>query len=179
MIRVKSLLAFALHQFIGTWGIAFLAAFGVFGLFDFLAAISPWKPSMRFVHWILTENPFYPVQIVAGLYFGWMLGRRLQHRSMLWIWVLPLAILCYWFAALHLPGESASIFARHATVQDRLSFYFGWGCQPRAHCIVQLMITMPFYASVAYSLGALVARKTQTKALANGSGIEEMALRPG
>ena len=132
---------------------------------------------MRFVHWILTENPFYPVQIVAGLYLGWLLGRRLQHRSMLWIWVLPLAILCYWFAALHLPSELASIFARPATLQDRLSFYFGWGCQPRAHCIVQLVITMPFYASTAYSLGALLARKTQTNRLKNGSGIEEMALQ--
>jgi hypothetical protein len=38
---------------------------------------------------------------------------------------------------------------------------------------------MPFYASVAYSLGALVARKTQTNRLKNDSGIEEMALRPG
>ena len=50
---------------------------------------------MHFVHWVLTENPFYPLQIVAGVYFGWLLGRRLQHRSMLWIWVLPLAILVY------------------------------------------------------------------------------------
>jgi hypothetical protein len=41
------------------------------------------------------------------------------------------------------------------------------------------MITMPFYASVAYSLGALVARKAQPKALKNRSGMEEMALRPG
>jgi len=48
---------------------------------------------MRFVHWILTENPFYPVQIVAALYFGWLLGRRFQHRCMLWIWIFPLASL--------------------------------------------------------------------------------------
>jgi hypothetical protein len=83
MSRVKSLLVFAVHQFIGTWGIAFLAAYGLFELFDLLAMISLWKPSVRFVHWILTENPFYPVQIVAGLYFGWLLNRRLQHRCTL------------------------------------------------------------------------------------------------
>ena len=37
------------------------------------------------------------------------------------------------------------------------------GCQLRAHCIDQLLITMPFYASAAYSLGALLARNTLNK----------------
>ena len=91
----KALLVFVSHQLVGTWGRAFLAAFSVFSLFDVLPDIAGWKPSMHFVHWVLTENPFYPLQIVAGLYFGWLQGRRLQHRSMLWIWVLPLAILVY------------------------------------------------------------------------------------
>jgi|SRR6516164_11276104 len=94
-------------------------------------------------------------------------------------WRISRILFARWFAAIPLPSESASIFGRSATVQNRLSFYFGWGCQPRAHCLVQLMITMPFYASVAYSLGALVARKAQPKALKNRSGMEEMALRPG
>jgi hypothetical protein len=164
MTRVKSLLVFALHQFIGTWGIAFLAAFGLFELFDLLATISPWKASVRFVHWILTENPFYPVQIVAGLYFGWLLGRRLQHRCMLWIWIFPLAILAYAFAATPLVSPYASVLLRPDSVQARVSFYFGWGCQPRERCIDQLLITMPFYASVAYSFGALLARKASVKA---------------
>ena len=109
MTRVKSLLIFPLHQFIGTWGIAFLAAYGLFELFDLLSTISPGRPSLRFVHWILTENPFYPVQIVVGLYFGWLLGRRLQHRCMLWIWIFPLAILAYAFAATPLVCLYASV----------------------------------------------------------------------
>ena len=167
MTRVKSLLVLALHQFIGTWGIAFLAAFGLFELFDLLATISPWKPSVRFVHWILTENPFYPVQIVAGLYFGWLLGRRLQHRCMLWIWIFPLAILAYAFAATPLVSQYASVLLRPDSVQARVSFYFGWGCQPRERCIDQLLITMPFYTSVAYSLGALLARNASLKAREN------------
>jgi hypothetical protein len=163
MMRVKSLLVFALHQVIGTWGIAFLAAFGLFESFDLLATISPWKPSVRFVHWILTENPFYPVQVITGLYFGWLLGRRLQDRSMLWIWILPLAILAYALATIPLVSPYMSVLLHPDSVQARVSFYFGWGCKPRERCFDQLFITMPFYASVAYSLGALLARNTSVK----------------
>jgi hypothetical protein len=143
---------------------AFLAAFGIFSLFDALPNFGNWKPSLRFVHWVLTENPFYPVQIIVGLYFGWLLGRRFNHRSMLWIWILPLAILIYAFAATPTHSPWASILARPDTVQSRLSYYFGWGCQLRARCLDQLLITMPFYASVAYSFGALRARNAFTKA---------------
>src|SRR5713101_9201720 len=99
VLRAKSALIFVVHQIMGTWGIAFLASFGLFSLFDAIPDSAGWKPPMHFVHWILTENPFYPVQIVAGLYLGWLLGRRFNHRSMLWIWILPLAILIYAFAA--------------------------------------------------------------------------------
>jgi hypothetical protein len=175
LARLKSLIAFAFHQVVGTWGIAFLAAFGLFELFDVLTAISPWKPPMRAVHWVLTENPFYPVQIVAGLYVGWLLGRRFQHKCMLWIWIFPLAILAYAFVATNL---NSSVLFHHDSIQARLSFYFGWGCKPRERCIVQLLITMPFYASVAYSLGAFVARTTRPKGVKNDSGIAEIALGP-
>jgi len=155
---------------------AFLAAFSVFSLFDVLPAVAGWKSSKNFVHWVLTENPFYPVQIVAGLYFGWLLGRRLQHRSMLWIWVLPLAILAYAFATTPILSPWASVFERANAVQARLSYYFGRGCQARARCLNQLLITMPFYASVAYSLGALLARNAYTKARQNDSSSQETAL---
>lgn len=94
---------------------------------------------------------------------------------MLWIWVVPSAILAYAFVITNL---NSSVLFHHDSIQERLSYYFGWGCKPREHCIAQLLITMPFYASVAYSLGALVARKTQPNALKNDSGIAEIALGP-
>src|SRR5580700_4530414 len=129
----------------GTWGIAFLAAFGVFSLFDVLPSFANQKPFLRFGYWVLTENPFYPVQIVVGLYFGWPLGRRFHHKSMVWIWILPLAILIYSFAATPVLSPWESLLSRPTTVQSRLSYYFGWGCQTRARCLNQLVITMPFY----------------------------------
>jgi hypothetical protein len=176
LARVKSLLVFVFHQIIGTWGIAVLAAFGLFSLFDALPDNAHWKPSIHFVHWVLTENPFYPVQIVAGLYFGWLLGRRFQHKAMLWIWVLPLAILSYF---LIVTPVWTSVLAGTSTIGVRLSHYFGWGCQPRARCLDQLVVTMPFYASVAYSLGALLARNAYMKARQDDSGNQEVELGPG
>jgi hypothetical protein len=100
-------LAFVVHQIVGTWGIAFLAAVGLTSLFDLIPDSASWKPSMRFVHWLLTENPFYPVQIMAGLYLGWRIGRHFQHKSMLWIWVLPL-LACI----IHKSGAPKSFFVR-------------------------------------------------------------------
>ena len=93
LTRVKSLFVFVFHQVVGTWGIAFIAAFGLFSLFDMVPDSPGWKPSVQFAPRLLTENPYYPIQVVSGLYFGWLLGRRFQHRSVLWIWVLPLLIL--------------------------------------------------------------------------------------
>ena len=135
----------------------------MFSLFDVWRDIAGGMPSMRVVHWLLTENPFYPVQILTGLSFGWLLGRRFQNKAILWIWILPLAILAYAFAATPLLSPWASILMRPESLRGRLSFYFGWGCQPRDRCLDQLVITMPFYASVAYSAGALLARNIPGK----------------
>jgi hypothetical protein len=157
IFRAKAVLIFVAHQIVGTWGIAFLAAFGLFAVFDAMPA--GWKPSIHIVHRVLTENPFYPVQIITGLYFGWLLGRRFQHKTMVWIWIVPLVALCYAFTVgfVLIPAWT-SVLARPTTIESKLSHYFGWGCQPRGRCLDQLLITMPFYTSVAYSLGALLAR---------------------
>jgi len=47
--------------------------------------------------------------------------------------------------------------------QNPFWHYFGWGCRPKERCIDQLVITMPFYASVAYSLGARLSFARQAK----------------
>jgi hypothetical protein len=162
--RAKSVLIFVAHQFVGTWGIGLLAALGLTSLFDVIPDSARWKPSMHSVYWLLADNPFYPLQIMVGLYLGWRISRRFQHKSMLWIWVLPLAALGYAVTVgLVLIPEWTSVLTRPRTVGARFSHYFGWGCQPRAHCLDQLLITMPFYASVAYALGALLARRALKK----------------
>jgi Na+/melibiose symporter-like transporter len=39
-----------------------------------------------------------------------------------------------------------------------ISHFFGWGCRLKNHCLDQLLITLPFYSSLAYSTGAFLAR---------------------
>lgn len=152
--RIKPILVFCMHQFLGTWGVAVFAYLLGTSLFD-LTTLLGRPQSMRPLHWILTETPFFPVQIVLGLYFGWLLGRRLKHRTMLWVWILPALVLCYAVVG----GRTLSSEFTSVLVLTGSPFlhYFGWGCQPKDGCLDQLIFTMPFYAATAYSIGARLA----------------------
>jgi hypothetical protein len=90
---------------------------------------------------------------------------------MLWVWILPLAALsCVIIGAPHAmaPPMEWSVYppVEHLTLAqcarldlpDRLRQLFGWGTgiQP----FNQVAITLPFYSASAYSLGALLARRT-------------------
>jgi hypothetical protein len=80
---------------------------------------------------------------------------------MLWIWIIPLVILCY--AVLEIrtvtPHWIPSSLQAGAG-QSKLTHYFGFGCNPyNGLCLDQLILTMPFYASTFYSIGALLASK--------------------
>jgi len=59
-----------MHQFVGTWGTAFLAAFAVISVAEALQ-IFHLASSTRWAYWILTETPYYPVQILVAFHVGW------------------------------------------------------------------------------------------------------------
>jgi hypothetical protein len=126
----KSAFTFALHQFIGLYGISFTAPV-VFSLGFKVLYLFGRHYTTRDFHFILSETPYFPVQIAFALVLGWLLGRSLRHRSMLWVWILPLAILC--FAFVTTPMEQTSVLAKQFLGQTRLSHFFGWGCRPAAH----------------------------------------------
>src|SRR6266478_7879089 len=154
----KSALTFGLHQFIGMYGIPYTAPL-VFSLgFKFLFLFGHNYPRKSFYS-IVSELPYFPVQIIFALILGLLLGRALRHRSIVWVWVLPLAILCYSLVTARVLIPT-SVLARPGVFQSRFSHYSGSGCQPAAHCLDQLLVTMPFYSSLAYSIGAALARKT-------------------
>jgi hypothetical protein len=79
---------------IGTVGIDILAGFLVAYVFDALQFFGMQLPH-KTMFWILTGTPYYPVQIGLGLLLGWSIGRRVQHRTMLWVWILPSIYLMY------------------------------------------------------------------------------------
>lgn len=93
---------------------------------------------------------------------------------MFWVWILPCVVLIYAVVTIQ-----TLIPFSVAAERGLISHFFGWGCQADLDCYDQLSFTQPFYTSVAYSLGALVARKSQTKLLRNDSGVEEIALGRG
>jgi hypothetical protein len=155
---IKSVLAFVVHQFIGTYGIVYTAPL-VFSLaFKFPFLLGHPLPQRKF-YAIVSELPYFSVQIIFALILGWLLGRVLRHRSIVWVWMLPLAILCYSVASAKVLNPT-SVLASPGIGQSRFSHYFGWGCRPADRCLDELLITMPFYSSLAYSLGAALARKT-------------------
>ena len=154
---VSSALVFVMHQIIGTEGVVWLTTLGVFLLRSSVREVhEPWGNSalIRGMHLLSTNTPFFPIQIAVGAYLGWKLYLRWVHRSMLWVWILPGALLTY--AVIAIPT-----FSPWSTSPETgpLSHYFGWGCQADFRCYDQLTFTQPFYTSVAYSVGALWASR--------------------
>jgi hypothetical protein len=85
---------FVVHQYIATLGIDIFAEYLLGYGFDVLQLFGKHFPQHT-MYWILTGTPYYPVQIGLGLLLGWLIGRRVQHRAMLWVWVLPCIYLTY------------------------------------------------------------------------------------
>jgi len=146
-----SILLFFAHQIFGTMGIGLLAYLTTAEAFDLYAHFAH-PQSMRPVHWILTETPYFPVQIVLAWFSGLYIARVFSRREMLWIWVIPTLVLIY--GMMNIPN----IATRPGVVSslNPWSHFFGWGCNVRDYCLDQLLITLPFYESIAYSFGALL-----------------------
>ena len=154
---------FVVHQVIALWVVIVSAqvltasACNLFRLFG-------WQQYRSAYTWLLSGNPYFPVHIALALLLGWLLARSLRDWSMVWVWVLPSIAMGYAFLAISTLTPSVVPFALQAgNGQSRFYHYFGWGCQFVNHCVDQSRFTRPFYASLAYSLGALLALKIPTR----------------
>jgi hypothetical protein len=162
-------LVFLIHQSLGAWG-PMLAAFEVL----LFVAQMVWNFGGKFdfsqAQWMLYGTPFYPVHVGLGLFVGWILGGTLRHPQMLWVWIIPLlavlSMIVGYPLTIRAPIEFATYppmyhltFAQfaHLPLSNRVAYLFGWGTgiQP----FIQVTVTLPFYSAIAYSLGALLARK--------------------
>jgi hypothetical protein len=88
-VQIRGVLVFAMHQLIGTWGVAIAAAFLVFAWFEILRPLGSSLFVSHNAHILLTELHYFPTQIILALWSGWSFGRRFQHAATLWVWVLP------------------------------------------------------------------------------------------
>jgi len=157
--RTAFWLNFVLHQFLGVWGILFAAPSATLLFFVVLHLLGKEYPRPYF-YWILSGRPYFPVQIGLAVFLGWVFSRHLWHRSMVWVWILPLVHLCYAFVAIPTLTPNLPPKFQAGIGESRLSHYFGWGCGPWNHCLDQTAVTLPFYVAAAYSIGALLAHKS-------------------
>ncbi len=154
--RWKTTIIFLMHQLISTVGVlAFASLLGTMS-YEMLGQIGlPIR--MRFVHWILTETPYFPVQIALGFFWGCLFGYRFKQKSMVWVWIIPGLLLGYAVVAVRtLTPDLTSVLGYSA---NPLSHYFGWGCQPKNRCLDQILVTAPFYSATAYSIGGWLGRR--------------------
>lgn len=150
--RAINTLRFVAHLIAGTLGVIITASVLTYSAFGMLHPFFPAIGS-RTVNIILTETPYFPVQILVGLLWGLQLGRRYRHEVMLWTWTVPFAAIASLILFAQLPPVVVS-----GIEITKVEHFFGWACLPQNHCFEQVGFTLPLYTAGAYSLGALLAR---------------------
>jgi len=143
---------FLVHLLIGSIGV--LVASGLVA-YSIVLPLHSFLPSVGegTAHWILTETPYFPLQILVGLLLGFQLGRRYGHSVMLWTWTVPALTIA--LLILFAPLRPVVVSGVEITGTRR---FFGWNCLPQNHCFEQVGATLPFYSCLAYSVGAFFAR---------------------
>ena len=139
------------HLLLSTLGVVVAAAVLTYSIVLPLHVFFP-SLNSRTVHWILTETPYFPVQIVVGLLWGFQLGRRYRQRVMLWTWIVPALAIAFFILFVPLPAVVVS-----GVELTQTQHFFGRGCLPQNHCF-EWALTVLLYAAAAYSIGAFAAR---------------------
>ncbi len=155
-LRARAAGAFAAHQVIATLGVM-VATPAALALSTPVLRLLGLPLSVTRSDQILTGMHCFPAQAATGFLLGWLLVRRTGHRSAQWVWALPALLVLLLVVTNHhvLDFEPASV----VLPTFALSHFFGSGCSPRNRCFDQVVVTLPLYAAVAYSLGALTARR--------------------
>ena len=86
--KAKFGLMFVVHQVIVLWVVIVSAGILAASALNFLRLLG-WRHPRPAYTWLLSGNNFFPCQVALALLLGWILGRALQDRSMLWVWLLP------------------------------------------------------------------------------------------
>ena len=156
--KIETFALFIVHQLVSTYGICISARTLIDAQFRAIRHVAP-SLEISYWYWTLTGPPVFLAQVLFALALGWLVGRRFQHRTMLWVWVAPTAFLCYALAAIPtLTPNVLPLMLQSGAGQSAFFHYFGTGCRQQDFCFDQILVTLPFYTSVAYSGGALLAR---------------------
>jgi hypothetical protein len=109
---------------------------------------------------VATNDSCPLVSVLTGFILGTLSRRFFRTWSAAWVWVLPLCVLL-WGISTWQTGGYGSYW------HDVWDNYFGSNCGS-SECLYEFFVTVPFYTSLAYSLGwlawGLVAAKTKRTA---------------
>jgi hypothetical protein len=142
--RGAAVLIFVLQQVVSTVGALLLGSVAALILATLIAFFTR-TPVDLFK--IGADNPYFACPILMAFILGWV-ARRSEIRGAAWMWVLPTFALVWNVVT----WKSYSPLPRWEDVREN---FFTSNCGDSA-CIYELLITAPFYTSVAYSLGWVV-----------------------
>jgi hypothetical protein len=137
-IRLRDVALYLVHVIIGTVG---ADCFGTIPAGFNLATAGLLPASIsRFLTWLVAE-PLFPFPVLAGLVLGYLVNRRLRNWFAALAWVPPAAVLIYAIATWR-------VYAFRTYWEDV------WASLFLGKDIASVLITLPFYTGVAYSVGS-------------------------
>lgn len=153
-ISSSTVSSFVIQQIISTAGAMLLGAIVTLILAALTAAFTKGNSSGNFVdqlaHQYISrgmDQPYYVAPVLVGFALGTLSRHFFRKAGTQWLWVLPLCILL-WSIYTWRTGGYGTYWQ---SVWDN---YFGSDCEG-SECAYEFFVTVPFYTSLAYSVGWL------------------------
>jgi hypothetical protein len=99
---------------------------------------------------VLVDNPYFLGPTITASVLGFFSHRVWKTNAGLWVWLFPAVIL----VSNLLSWKS---YTSRSNLADAWANYFGSDCGD-SECLNELLVTAPFYSSVAYSVGWIAMR---------------------
>jgi hypothetical protein len=161
--RIKTAVTVLAHAFIAMCasvvvGVVITALFG--------AMVGRASPNHGQLYRIALDIPYSPLSWGTGVLCGFLVVRRLPHKSANWVWVAGAVwlVLGIFGSLPPCPGEPKSCSFREQIKNGLYSLFdvTGEGCAV-SECLEQLFFTAPMLNAIGYSLGASLASNRRTK----------------
>jgi hypothetical protein len=166
--------AFVLHTYIAYTCAMYLSPWLVFHWFSWIAPILRIPISIPATDWLLQHLEL--ATILPALVIGYInvtrffpaIARSYLHEERsgsiaTWAWTVPTVVLLYRMLIYHAPssvlfGKSQTAIGYFFDIQKVMPTFANPLASDPVRVLAQISITAPFYAGVAYSLGALVSK---------------------
>jgi hypothetical protein len=157
-MKVFSLLEFVIQSIVATMGAFVLGAIGARLLSIVVGLLTRNSGPVNVVDYpvdqqvfrVLVDSPYFLAPITAAFVLGLFSNRVWKTNAGIWVWLFP-AVFLVWNVFSWKSSTSRSNLA------DAWANYFGSDCDG-SECLYEVLVTAPFYTSVAYSVGSIAMR---------------------